>query len=859
MDAELLELQRQFEAAQLAKSSVRLSERNVVELVGKLQELHFIDFDLLHTISGKEYITTEQLRSEIVAEISKSGRVSLVDLSEIVGVDLFHVERQIQHIVSNDSRLMLTNGEIISEFYWDGVAEEINEKLQECSHISLAELASQFLVSAEIIVSVLERRLGSIIKGQLEGGQLYTPAYISRITQMVRGACRGITIPTNLSTVWNSLQLLLHDDGGSNVMHIENTLIQSIFNSLVNDGEILGSLRAGVQWTPAVFSHVQKESVGAFYSQNSYIGYDALHKLAIAQPKQYLQARYPDGIALENIFVHPSIVKMLDVAIEDAIDHENWISYFPFYPNVSGQSLEGSLLYTIVILEAFAACGFAPTLVVLVASNERVDCQSLLPIYIVNQDVSKILSYCPSVERSVKSSNAVVLGESFIFSSKYIKDLSDLVEKEMNVLSFTSLGGHRPARSLADESKLESSSFEKSEIKETVDDGSSRKNVPEKGSKKKKGKHAGSAKVEHSENNSNFLENVPTKGKRNLRKSKDTSSTDAKNSSKVKDPGLNVPFDEWIAEKIMAVSSDLRELGGGDDPNTILSALSAHLRPTLQESLQKRRSIMLQENYKRRRQMLDILQKQLDEVFLDLQLYEKSLELFEDDPSTSVVLQKHLLKTLAAPIVDKLIQTLVMDNQLRNGFGAEDIDNLENEKFISGNRASLVKSLPNSLSVKAQAVVEALEGKRVETFMTALKALAEESGLMLKKLDKKIERTLLHSYRKDIMSQVSSEMDPVLLLPKIVALVYLQVFGKALQAPGRAISAAISRLKDKLPEEAFNALIDYHSSIVTLLALQSAATEDDEDCTSDRILSQKEHLDSKLPELKSLFLKTISA
>lgn len=57
MDAELLELQRQFELAQQAKSSIRLSDRNVVELVHKLQELHMIDFDLLHTISGKEFIT----------------------------------------------------------------------------------------------------------------------------------------------------------------------------------------------------------------------------------------------------------------------------------------------------------------------------------------------------------------------------------------------------------------------------------------------------------------------------------------------------------------------------------------------------------------------------------------------------------------------------------------------------------------------------------------------------------------------------------------------------------------------------------------------------------------------------------
>ncbi|KAH6829911.1 E3 UFM1-protein ligase-like protein [Perilla frutescens var. hirtella] len=71
MDEELLELQRQFEFAQQAKSSIRLSERNVIELVQKFQELQIIDFELLLTTSGKEYITPEQSRSEIVSEINE--------------------------------------------------------------------------------------------------------------------------------------------------------------------------------------------------------------------------------------------------------------------------------------------------------------------------------------------------------------------------------------------------------------------------------------------------------------------------------------------------------------------------------------------------------------------------------------------------------------------------------------------------------------------------------------------------------------------------------------------------------------------------------------------------------------------
>lgn len=99
----------------------------------------------------------------MVAEIKKLGRISVIDLADITGVDLYHVEKQAQHIVSNDTSLMLINGEIISNFYWDTVAEEINERLQECSQIALAEIASQYQIGSELLVTVLEPRLGSLV------------------------------------------------------------------------------------------------------------------------------------------------------------------------------------------------------------------------------------------------------------------------------------------------------------------------------------------------------------------------------------------------------------------------------------------------------------------------------------------------------------------------------------------------------------------------------------------------------------------------------------------------------------------------------------------------------------------------
>ncbi|CAL9044027.1 unnamed protein product, partial [Musa banksii] len=788
MDAELLELQRQFESAQQAKPSVRLSERNVVELVQKLHELRIIDFDLLHTVSGKEYITPDQLRLEMETEIKKLGRVSLIDLSDVIGVDLYYIERQAENIVVDDPRLMLVNGEIISQSYWDTVAEEINEKLQECSQMSLAEIAAQLQIGSELVVSVLEPRLGTLIKGRLEGGQLYTPAHVSRITAMVRGAARGITVPTNLPSVWSSLQQLLQDIGCANSVSVDGTFFQSLFNGLLKEGEILGSLRAGVQWTPAVFGHAQRESVDSFFSQNSYIGYDVLHKLAIPQPKQYLQSRYPEGILLDAVFVHPSMVEMLDASIEDAVEHGNWI-----------------------------------------------DALTVLPTYVGGQDASKILSLCPSLQRAIKSSQAIIFGESCVFSSNFVKDLFERLEKEMDTLSYMNLSqGLSSDVQSTSVVKVGVSAGQNTEQKEIGDDVGSKHNAPEKGGKKKKGKHTGSAKAGASEDNLESQENLPSKFKKNQRKNKNAGSLDAfdaksiskKSSGKSKDDSLDVPSEDWIKQKILLLAPELEELGGPEDPHALLGLVSSHLRPMLVNSWMKRRDTVVLENAEKRRKLLDNLQRQLDEVFLDLQLYEKALDLFEDDPPLSVILHKHLLRTMATPLVDKILTTLDMENKLKNGIEIKDSENVESTSFTFVDRVSLAKGLPNSLSVKAQAVAEALEGKRLDTFMNALRDVVEESGLLVKKLDKKLERTMLHSHRKDLTSQVSSESDPVKLLPKVVALLYMQVYNKALQAPGRAISALISQLKDKLPDSTYKTLMDYHSATVTLLALQAAAVGD---------------------------------
>lgn len=96
MDMDISSLLSALQTTQEKKSSVRLSERNVVELIIKLKQLGVFGDELLHTMNGKEYITTDRLKVDIQTALRQAGgRLELTELPALVGVDLAHCEKQV--------------------------------------------------------------------------------------------------------------------------------------------------------------------------------------------------------------------------------------------------------------------------------------------------------------------------------------------------------------------------------------------------------------------------------------------------------------------------------------------------------------------------------------------------------------------------------------------------------------------------------------------------------------------------------------------------------------------------------------------------------------------------------------------
>ena len=66
---------------------MRLSERNVVELVAKLRALGLLGDELLYTTNGKEYVTRQRAEAEVRAAVrAAGGRIPLVRWASLATV-----------------------------------------------------------------------------------------------------------------------------------------------------------------------------------------------------------------------------------------------------------------------------------------------------------------------------------------------------------------------------------------------------------------------------------------------------------------------------------------------------------------------------------------------------------------------------------------------------------------------------------------------------------------------------------------------------------------------------------------------------------------------------------------------------
>ncbi|XP_066555162.1 E3 UFM1-protein ligase 1 isoform X2 [Amia ocellicauda] len=325
---EIRRLAADFQRAQFADTVQRLSERNCIEIVAKLIEDK--QLDVVHTLDGKEYITPSQINREIRDELYvHGGRVNIVDLQQIINVDLVHIENRASDIVKLDKSVQLVLGQLIDEKYLDQLAEEVNDKLQEAGQVTIAELCKAYDLPADFLTEVLSQRIGRIIKGQMDQydrGVIYTQTFVSRHKARICGLFSAITRPTpvnNLITLYG----------------FQEHLVYSVLEELVSSGRLKGTIVGGRQdkavYIPDIYSKTQNNWIDAFLKQNGYLEFDALTRLGIPDPINYIKKRYKSSklLFLRAACVGQGIIDQLEASIEEAVNSATWTDVQPILPS----------------------------------------------------------------------------------------------------------------------------------------------------------------------------------------------------------------------------------------------------------------------------------------------------------------------------------------------------------------------------------------------------------------------------------------------------------------------------------------------------------------------------------------------
>jgi len=561
-------------------------------VVNKLMQLGLLE--VLYTMDGKEYMTPSQLEREIRDEISvHGGRVNMVDLQQLLQVDLSHIESKVNELVHKDRFFTLVHGELMDKNYLDSIAEEINETLQEAGQVVISDLAKSFDLPTEFVLSVVETRLDSVIHGQIDPigrNTLFTAAFIAHNIAKVRGVLTGVLRPVHISQLCAQYKLT-------------EKIVLNILDTLVASRRLNGSIQGSkdkVTFVPEVYTKVQSGYVDTFFQQNSYMEYQQLSKVGIADGKQYIKKRYAKrtGILyLSSCCVSDVVVDQVDAAVEEACANNSWV-----------------------------------------------DVSTLVPSQLNNDDINQILQKC------VKGpARAGEIFSEYMFASKaFIGKCKSIFDPVMKTKALNDI---KTSPSLF----TELTKKEKNDLTEsgTGDGKQSRKDERQKKANAGGGQKGGGGR------GSRESGTKKTKNKYKNRKGNedDDMDDDDRTTTKKSDTEFEFLSEEQICEVLISNIPDTSE----DLLTEISSYLRRGLAREYQEVA---KSIFLEStqvttNGGKKKQVQDHGEK-LNGLLTNVHLFTKGLNLFEGD--TNVTLTKHLLKTLASDVVNIIFEIVANEN-----------------------------------------------------------------------------------------------------------------------------------------------------------------------------------------------------
>ncbi|CAN8066467.1 unnamed protein product [Agarophyton chilense] len=315
---EILELQQQLQAAQQTSTSQKLSERNCIELVMKLQSLNLVD--LIFTRSGREYLTPKHLIIEIEDELlARGGRVNIIDLPDALNVSLNHIEAAMPKIIKDDNSVRLVRGEVLTDYYLDALAEEINDSLiaSETGRDEVGAIATRYSLPVDIIRETVAKHEGTSIQAKYEAssGLLRSTSSLARQESAARGILRAICAPTLLSDIANSFGLPL-------------SLIHKVATEMLGDGRVAGKIEGRSSRAiliPKAFIKASIAAVSSAFTASGFVSFGQLRKLYVQDVPSFVKENLSNGLLLQDCVISSVLLETIAASTSEAIQQGRWL------------------------------------------------------------------------------------------------------------------------------------------------------------------------------------------------------------------------------------------------------------------------------------------------------------------------------------------------------------------------------------------------------------------------------------------------------------------------------------------------------------------------------------------------------
>ena len=302
--SDLNALRNQFMSLQKNKSTFKLSERTVVEIIMKIANRGKVK--LLHTTSGKEYVIDGKVNVEILNEIKKRKRVTTFELSSYLELPLSVIETKVDDLIKKNKNYLLIDGKIMSKEYLDKITNEINDMVTKQGSASLADISNKYDLSIDFLKNFLKEKINEgNLNAKLYPTRIITDYYIQTQIKKIRPLLLANINPLLVSKILNKNK------------DIDELLIQQNINSLIESGQVKGSLMSN-QYENLLYTKAQESYVLGELKQNNYIDYSKLKNIGINKNaedfvKILMQNDQKDikGTFLKEYFVTETLVNNL--------------------------------------------------------------------------------------------------------------------------------------------------------------------------------------------------------------------------------------------------------------------------------------------------------------------------------------------------------------------------------------------------------------------------------------------------------------------------------------------------------------------------------------------------------------------